>query len=92
MKRGRRDRVIQPVKNTEVLPEQHRYRVSGTEHRDFDHRNHEAIQGALKAEAGKLHDQRVVTDTTHTQSRRSSCPERAFSAVGRYTASVDTSS
>jgi len=62
-------RTVQPVKDTEVLPEQHRHRVAATEHRDFDHRNHEATERALRAEAGKLHDQRVVTDTIQTQSR-----------------------
>lgn len=62
-------RTVQPVKDTEILPEQHRYRVAATEHRDVDHRNHEATERALRAEAGKLHDQRVVTDTIQTQSR-----------------------
>jgi len=59
---------VQPVKDTKVLPEQHRHRVTGTQHRDFDHRNHKATQEASRAEAGKLHNQRVVTDTTQTQS------------------------
>ncbi len=46
-------RTIQPVKDTEVLPEQHRYRVAETENRNFDHRNHDANERALKADTNQ---------------------------------------
>ena len=62
-------RTVQPVRETQVLPEQHKHRVAGTEHREFDQRNQRDTEQALQAEAAKLHDERVVTETTHTQSR-----------------------
>ena len=71
-------RAVQPVQETEVLPEQHRRRVAETEHREFDHRNNEATEQALRAESGKLHDQRVVTDTTKTQSRAPAVQQERF--------------
>ncbi len=71
-------RAVQPIQDTEVLPEQHKRRVAGTEHREFDHRNQEATEQALRAESGKLHDQRVVTDTTKTQSRAPAVQNERF--------------
>ncbi|KAI1770001.1 hypothetical protein F4818DRAFT_434586 [Hypoxylon cercidicola] len=61
-------RTIQPVQDNEVLPEQHQHRVGAVQHRDYDHRDHEATKRTLAAENAKLKDQRVVHDATHTQS------------------------
>ncbi|XXH05271.1 hypothetical protein Hte_011696 [Hypoxylon texense] len=61
-------RTVQPVQDREVLPEQHTHRVGAVQHRDHDHRDHEGTKRALAAETAKLKDERVVHDTTHTQS------------------------
>jgi len=62
-------RTVQPVAASETLPEQHSHRVAGTVHREFDHRDMQGTERAMKAEAGKLHDTRTVEETKHTQSR-----------------------
>ncbi|KAK3313237.1 hypothetical protein B0H66DRAFT_388973 [Apodospora peruviana] len=59
---------VQPVKDSEILPEQHKHRVAGTQHREYDHRDNEATERALKAESGKLRDERHIAETTRTQS------------------------
>lgn len=61
--------IVQPVQDKEVLPERHVHRATDVEHREFDHRDHHATERAIKAEAGKLHNQREVANTTHTQSQ-----------------------
>jgi hypothetical protein len=61
--------VVQPVQDREVLPEQHTHRASNVIHREVDHNDKEATERTLRAEAGKLRDQRVVTDTTYTQNQ-----------------------
>jgi hypothetical protein len=62
-------RTVQPVHEKEVLPEKHTHNLGAVEHREFDHRDHDGTKRALATEAGKLHDKRVVTNTTQTQSR-----------------------
>ncbi|KAK0740459.1 hypothetical protein B0T18DRAFT_331564 [Schizothecium vesticola] len=62
-------RTVQPVQATEVMPEQHTSKVAGTVHREFDHRDNEGTERAMRAEAGKLRNERHVEGTTHTQSR-----------------------
>jgi hypothetical protein len=62
-------RVVQPVQDREVLPTQHSHRAADVVHREFDHRDNEATERALRTEAGQLRDQRKVTSTTHTQSQ-----------------------
>ncbi|KAK4447393.1 hypothetical protein QBC34DRAFT_467489 [Podospora aff. communis PSN243] len=62
-------RTIQPVAASETLPEQHKHRVAGTVHREFDHRDSGSTEQALRAEAGKLRDTKTVEETTKTQSR-----------------------
>ncbi|KAI1768935.1 hypothetical protein GGR53DRAFT_316899 [Hypoxylon sp. FL1150] len=59
---------VQPVHDKEILPEEHRHRVAAVQHRDHDHRDHEATKRALAAEHAKHKDERIVHDTTHTQS------------------------
>ncbi|KAK4446415.1 hypothetical protein QBC34DRAFT_331648 [Podospora aff. communis PSN243] len=62
-------RVVQPIQDREVLPEQHVHNAAKTVRREFDHRDHDATERALKAESAQLRDQRVVAETSHTQSR-----------------------
>jgi hypothetical protein len=60
--------LVQPVRDREVLPEQHTHKAGEVINREFDHRDNAATERALRAEAQKLQNQRVVTDTTHTRS------------------------
>lgn len=62
-------RTVQPVQATERMPEQHTSKVAGTVNREFDHRDNEGTERAMRAEAGKLRNERHVEGTTHTQSR-----------------------
>ncbi|KAK0610837.1 hypothetical protein B0T14DRAFT_440914 [Immersiella caudata] len=62
-------RTIQPVEASETLPEQHKHRVAGTVHREFDHRDASGTERAIKAEADKMRDSKTVEETTKTQSR-----------------------
>lgn len=62
-------RQVQPVEDREVLPEKHRHNVGGVVNREFDHRDKEQTERALKAERAELRDERVVEDTRQTQSR-----------------------
>ncbi|KAK4666450.1 hypothetical protein QC763_300360 [Podospora pseudopauciseta] len=61
-------RKVQPIHDTEVLPEQHIHNRGKVVNREFDNRDNEATERALRAEAGKIKDERTVTGTTHTQS------------------------
>jgi len=62
-------RQVQPVQDREVLPEQHKHNVGGVVNREFDHRNNQETERALKAEQAKLRDERVVQETQTSQSR-----------------------
>ncbi|KAJ4296722.1 hypothetical protein N0V90_006770 [Kalmusia sp. IMI 367209] len=59
---------IQPVKDREVLPEQHTAQLGAVQHREFDHRDAEHTQRSLAAKQAAFKDERVVQDTTHSQS------------------------
>ncbi|KAI0015194.1 hypothetical protein F4780DRAFT_784397 [Xylariomycetidae sp. FL0641] len=59
---------VQPIADREVLPEQHHHKLGEVQHREFDHRDNEATRAKLAAESQKFKDERVVEDTTHTQS------------------------
>ncbi|KAI2464690.1 hypothetical protein F4781DRAFT_439325 [Annulohypoxylon bovei var. microspora] len=62
-------RTVQPVKDTEILPEQHQHKIGKVQHRDYDHRDHEGTKKTLAAENERFKDERVVQDTVHTQSQ-----------------------
>ena len=62
-------RTVQPIQATEVAPEQHRSKVAGTVHREFDNRDNEGVERAMRAEAGKLRNERHTEATQKTQSR-----------------------
>ncbi|KAI1384356.1 uncharacterized protein F4822DRAFT_432902 [Hypoxylon trugodes] len=61
-------RTVQPIQDRQTLPEKHEHRVGGVQHRDYDHRDHETTKKTLAAENQKYKDERVIKDTTHTQS------------------------
>jgi len=61
-------RTVQPVVDREVLPEKHEARLGAVENRHIDHRDAETTKRALATEQAGFKDERVVTDTTHTQS------------------------
>ncbi|KAI1867479.1 hypothetical protein JX265_007281 [Neoarthrinium moseri] len=58
---------VQPIHDREVLPEQHQHNVKNVQHREVDHRDNERTRNALSAEAAKFKDERVMKDTTRTQ-------------------------
>ncbi|CAI6247285.1 unnamed protein product [Periconia digitata] len=60
-------RTVQPVKDREVLPEQHEARLGGVQHREFDHRDMEATKRNLATEQAGFKDERVIEETTKTQ-------------------------
>ncbi|KAF2447992.1 hypothetical protein P171DRAFT_429578 [Karstenula rhodostoma CBS 690.94] len=61
-------RTVQPIKDREVLPEQHTAQLGAVQHREFDHRDHDDTKRNLAVEQAQFKDQRVVVDTTHSQS------------------------
>jgi hypothetical protein len=61
-------RTIQPVKDREVLPETHTAKLGAVQHREFDHRDHENTKRSLATEQAQFKDQRVVQETSHSQS------------------------
>ncbi|KAF1956083.1 hypothetical protein CC80DRAFT_535474 [Byssothecium circinans] len=61
-------RTVQPVQDREVLPEKHDVKLGAVQHRDFDHRDHEATKKNLAAEQAGFKDERIVQGETHSQS------------------------
>jgi hypothetical protein len=59
---------VQPVHDTQVLPEQHMHKQGKVISREFDNRDNASTERALRSEQAKLRDERTVTGTTHTQS------------------------
>lgn len=59
---------IQPVKDREVLPEQHTAQLGAVQHREFDHRDAEHTKRNLAAKQAAFKDERIVQETTHSQS------------------------
>ncbi|KAK5663852.1 hypothetical protein OQA88_55 [Cercophora sp. LCS_1] len=61
-------RIVQPVKDQEILPEQHVHKAGKVINREFDHRDTEATERALRAESSKYRNERTVEGTTYSQS------------------------
>ncbi|KAI2602774.1 hypothetical protein GGR54DRAFT_467503 [Hypoxylon sp. NC1633] len=61
-------RTVQPVKDKEILPETHQHKIGDVQHRQYDHRDHENTKRALAAENQNYKDERVIQETTRTQS------------------------
>lgn len=59
---------IQPVQDREVLPEQHKHRMVGVEHREHRHGNAEAVEARLEQERAQFRDVRTETAATETHS------------------------
>jgi len=66
---------IQPVKDQEVLPEQHHHKQVGVEHRTHDHRDHAQTQQHLQQQKAQFQNEstRVGAQETH----RNAVPEVA---------------
>lgn len=61
-------RTVQPVVDKEVLPEQHKANIVATQHREFDHRDNQALKASLSAEQQQFKNERIVESTTHSES------------------------
>ena len=61
-------RTVQPVQDREVLPEQHTAKLGAVQHREFDHRDAEGTKRALVDDQARFADERIVENTTHSQS------------------------
>ncbi|KAF1944488.1 hypothetical protein EJ02DRAFT_371334 [Clathrospora elynae] len=61
-------RTVQPVKDREVLPETHTAKLGAVQHREFDHRDHDTTKANLVQDQARFKDERVIDDTTHSQS------------------------
>lgn len=60
-------RTVQPIKDREVLPEKHDAKLGAVQHREFDHRDAETTKRNLEVEQAGFKDERVVEETTKTQ-------------------------
>ncbi|USW58194.1 hypothetical protein Slin15195_G115130 [Septoria linicola] len=47
---------VQPVKDTEVLPEKHHHNLAGVEHRNFEHDNADQVKQKLATEQARFKD------------------------------------
>lgn len=61
-------RTVQPVHDREVLPEKHEAKIGAVQHREFDHRDHESTKHNLVADQARFKDERVIEETSHSQS------------------------
>jgi hypothetical protein len=59
---------IQPVKDREVLPEQHSHQMAGVEHRNMNHGNDDHVKQRLATEASQFKNTREVGETQHSSS------------------------
>jgi hypothetical protein len=57
---------VQPVKDREVLSEQHHHNLVPVEHRTHDHRNTQDTESRLQQNAAQFKDQSVRGETRHT--------------------------
>lgn len=51
---------MQPVKDHEVLPEQHTHKMAPTEHRTFEHNNDEHTRARLEKEQAQFQNTKEV--------------------------------
>jgi len=59
---------VQPVKDREVLPEQHRHNIIPVEHREHQHGNPDAIKARLEQERTQFQNTRTEGGTKETHS------------------------
>ena len=57
---------VQPVKDREVLPEQHSHQMAAVETRNIKHGNDDHVKQRLEAERAQFKDTRTVGETQHT--------------------------
>jgi len=60
---------VQPIKDQEVLPEQHHHKQVGVEHRTHDHRDHAQTQQHLQKEKAQFQHESTRVGAQHTQSQ-----------------------
>jgi len=58
---------VQPIKDREVLPEQHSHQMAGVETREVKHGNDDHVKQRLAAEAAQFKSTRTVGETQHSQ-------------------------
>lgn len=59
---------VQPIKDKEVLPEQHTHQMAAVETRNINHGNDEHVRQRLEAEKAQFKNTREVGDVQHTHS------------------------
>jgi len=57
---------VQPVKDREVLPEQHHHNMVGVDHHTHDHRDHAGTKERLEQEAAQFRNESVRAPAQHT--------------------------
>jgi hypothetical protein len=60
---------VQPIKDREVLPEQHSHNMAGVEHRNVKHGDDSHVKQRLAAEQAQFKNHREVGDVQHTASQ-----------------------
>jgi len=57
---------VQPIKDREILPEQHSHQMGGVEHRNIEHGNDQHVKDRLAAEQAQFKNTREVDSTQHS--------------------------
>ncbi|EDN98896.1 hypothetical protein SS1G_13755 [Sclerotinia sclerotiorum 1980 UF-70] len=60
---------VQPIKDHEVLPEQHSHKLGAVEHRNIQHGSDAQVKDRLAAEQAQFKNTRSVGETQHTASQ-----------------------
>ncbi|KAL2070161.1 hypothetical protein VTL71DRAFT_13187 [Oculimacula yallundae] len=58
---------VQPIKDREVLPEQHSHQMAGVQTREVKHGNDDHVKQRLESEAAQFKNTREVGDTQHSK-------------------------
>lgn len=56
---------VQPVRDTEVLPEQHHHKTHDVQHKTYDHRDHDQTREKLQVEKAQFQNESVRHPTIH---------------------------
>ncbi len=59
---------VQPVKDREVMPEQHSHRMAGVKHTTHEHDRPDDTKAKLEAERAQFQNASTTHDTKHSQS------------------------
>lgn len=58
---------VQPIKDREILPEQHSHQMAGIQRKEFEHANPADVKARLEAEAMQFKDTSTTRNTQHSQ-------------------------